>query len=221
MKKSFIITVVPLLLIVAVAITAIIIMYSRKEDSRSMKPKPAGEQSQQEALLQTVSVTLFFHDPAEECLIPEKRNIYATNLVSDRAKQIIIELMRGAAHGGVSTVPDDVSLRELYILEDGTTYVDFSREFESNAEGGSSSQLMQNYSVVNSLTYNFQEIKKVAIMIEGIQKESFGGHIYTGGFFQEKLSIVKFPESKFPSEEEIETLQIAQSPRSEIDHGLI
>jgi spore germination protein GerM len=204
MKKVSFIYILPLLLLLIIAITVMVIMYSRQDQPRKSVEEVIKKEVQQESLLETIPVTLFFHDPDEEFLIPEKRNIYATNVLSDRAKQIIMELMRGAAMGGLATIPEDVTLREIYILEDGTAFVDFSREFENHAEGGSSNQLMQIYSVVNSLTFNFQEIEKVGILIEGMQKDSFGGHIYSGGFFREKLAVVKFSglESS-PKEEEI------------------
>ncbi len=218
MKKISFIYILPLLFLLIIAISVMVIMHSRQDRPRKTGEEVAKQEPQQESLLETISVTLFFHDPQEEFLIPEKRNIYATNVLSDRAKQIIIELMRGAAIGGLSTIPEDVTLREIYILEDGAALVDFSREFEINADGGSSAQLMQIYSVVNSLTFNFQEIEKVAILIEGMQKESFGGHIYLGGFFREKIAVVKFPRSETPPEEqEIEARQIAYSREQELD----
>lgn len=216
MKKISFIYILPLLLLLAVAVSVMVIMYSRQDQPRKKVAKAVKQEVQQETLLETIPVTLFFHDPEEELLIPETRNIYATNVLSDRAKQIIMELMRGAAMGGLSTIPQEVTLREIYILEDGTTFVDFSREFEAHAGGGSSSQLMQIYSVVNSLTFNFEEIDKVAILIEGKQKDSFGGHIYSGGFFREKLAVVKFSESEpSPEEKEITAKQIKKKSNLE------
>ncbi len=202
MKKHSIFYIIPLLSVFVIALIVIIIMYYHRERPLESEREPTKLKDQEEQFLKTVPVTLFFHDPEDELLILEKRNIYATHLLSDRAKQTIIELMRGAAKGGISTIPKNVILRELYILEDGTAYVDFSKEFETGAEGGSSAQLMQIYSIVNSLTYNFKEIKRIAILIEGMQKESFGGHIYLGGFFREKLSVVKFPEFELDSNDD-------------------
>ncbi|MEW5806072.1 MAG: GerMN domain-containing protein [Acidobacteriota bacterium] len=208
MKRVFL-YLISLLIVIVVAVVVIVMVLLKGEGVVepviSEKSSVYGETG---SSIPTVGVTLFFHDPEEDFLIPEKRNIFSMPFLTDRARQLVVELMRGPGMGGVSTIPPGTTLHELYVLKDGTVCIDLSREFEENADGGSSSQLLQIYSVVNSLTYNFPEIKGVRIFIEGEQKTSFGGHIYSAGVFREKLSLVKFPESMLPPETgEVETFQ--------------
>ena len=202
MKRILLYT-IPLLVVLGVAIVVIFMVVKKGElpHGEGAGTEPQGSAEPQSAF-PTEKVTLFFHDPDEEFLIPEKRNIYATPLLSDRAKQAIVELMRGPATGGVATIPEGASLNELYILENGIACIDLSKEFEADADGGSSSQLAQLYSIVNSLTYNFPEIKGVKFIIDGEEKKEFGGHLHSGGIFREKLALVKFPDAGLPPESE-------------------
>ncbi len=202
---------IPILIVLTVAVVVIVMVVKQggRQDEEVKQQIEKSRSLETESVFPTIEIVLFFHDPDDEFLIPEKRNIYATPLLSDRAKQVIIELIRGPAPGGAATIPPETILNELYILENGTACVDLSEEFEKDAEGGSASQLAQIYSLVNSLTYNFPEIKNVRILVDGEQKRSFGGHVASGGVFREKLSIVKFPESELSDEKQEEEKQIA------------
>ncbi len=204
--KKVLLYLIPILIVLTVAVVAIVLVMKQgeRQDEEIKQQIEKSRSIETESVLPTTEVVLFFHDPDDEFLIPEKRNIYATPLLSDRAKQVVIELIRGPAPGGAATIPQETTLNELYILENGTACVDLGENFEKDAEGGSASQLSQIYSLVNSLTYNFPEIQNVRILINGEQRRSFGGHIASGGIFREKLSMVKFPESELPEEEEKE-----------------
>ena len=56
-------------------------------------------------------------------------------------------------------------------------YVDFSKEIQEKHLRGSSAEMATVFSIVNSLAYNFKSIKKVFILIDGVEKETLGGHI--------------------------------------------
>jgi len=126
---------------------------------------------------QTRSVVLFFLSEEDTLLHPEQREIPADLSVVRQAKQTIEELIKGSQKGYISPFPPEAKLRELYVTEEGVAYVDFSKDIVEKHLSGSSAEISTIFSVVNSLAYNFDDIEKVFILIEGREKETLGGHI--------------------------------------------
>lgn len=122
-------------------------------------------------------VALFFLSENDTYLHSEKREIDAGVSVVRQAKQTIEELIKGSERGYISPFPPQTKLRELYMAGEGVAYVDFSKDIIEKHLSGSSAEISTIYSVVNSLTYNFDSIKKVFILIEGRERETLGGHI--------------------------------------------
>ncbi len=126
---------------------------------------------------QTRSVVLFFLSEEDTLLHPEQRKIPADLSVVRQAKQTIEELIKGSQKGYISPFPPEAKLRELYVTEEGVAYVDFSKDIVEKHLSGSSAEISTIFSVVNSLAYNFDDIEKVFILIEGRERETLGGHI--------------------------------------------
>jgi hypothetical protein len=76
----------------------------------------------------------------------------------------------------VPSLPKDAKAQDLFISQEGTAFIDFSNAIATNHPGGVLNELATIYSIVNSLTYNLQEIKEVKILIGGVEKETLAGH---------------------------------------------
>jgi spore germination protein GerM len=61
-------------------------------------------------------------------------------------------------------------------VNDGIAYADFSHELRDNFEGGSTGEALLVNAIVHTLT-QFEDVKKVQILIEGKTVESIGGHL--------------------------------------------
>lgn len=61
-------------------------------------------------------------------------------------------------------------------IRKGTAYVDFSREIQENFKGGSMNEALLLNSIVHTLT-QFNDVKKVQILIEGNKVDSIGGNL--------------------------------------------
>ena len=120
----------------------------------------------------------------------EEREIVPEASVSLQAKRIISELLSGSRLGFLSPIPPGTRLRELYITEEGVAYVDFSREIKDKHLSGSSAEMSTIYSIVNSLAYNLEPIKKVFILVDGGEKKTLSGHIDLTSPFQPIYDIV-------------------------------
>ncbi|MEK6645428.1 MAG: GerMN domain-containing protein [Candidatus Firestonebacteria bacterium] len=126
-----------------------------------------------------IPVNLYFASLDENYLIPEERNIYKTESINDRAKQAIIELIKGPVTPNLSvTISKGTYLRELYIDAQKIAYADFSKELKEGHPGGTSAEIITIYSIVNTLAKNFPlDISKVQILIEGNPVETLVGHL--------------------------------------------
>ena len=124
----------------------------------------------------TTTVVLYFAD-ADGYLQAEQRVIGKTVGV---ARQTMQELCQGPRKQGLTaTVPAGTKLLDINIQQDGLCTVDFSRELVTKHSGGSGSENVTVYSIVNTLT-QFSSIEQVQILVEGQIVESIAGHLDVG-----------------------------------------
>ncbi len=136
-------------------------------------------------------VVLFFQESEGENLKAEKRKIFQTTSVADQAKQIVVELINGPRDPKLlPTLPPETNLLGLYLDRAGTAYVDLSPEVASLHPGGTSEELATIFSLVDSLTYNLHEIKRVHILIGGEERDTLKDHLDLRRDYLPDLSIV-------------------------------
>lgn len=132
------------------------------------------------AIDQQIDVVLFFQSPSRtDLLVPVKRKIFNLNSMSQQVSQTIQQLIAGphSGEGAYSSIPPGVSLLRCYLSENGIAYVVFSPEISDNHPGGTSSELITIYSIVNTLCVNFPTIQAVQILVEGRMESTLAGHI--------------------------------------------
>lgn len=132
-------------------------------------------------------VILFFAAPTGEGLVTEPRSILRSVLLEE-IKTTVQALITGSEQGNLPVVPAQAQVREVYLDKEGTAYIDFSREIQSAPQGGGWWELLTVYSIVNSLTQNFPEVRQVQILVEGQAVETLTGHVRTDRPFTERLS---------------------------------
>ena len=123
------------------------------------------------------NVILYFSDEEGEYLIGERDKITKRDRVEEEAKELLTELIRGPKGKLIPTLPSQTRLLTLHVDEKGVAKVSFSKAFTADHPGGSSAEIMTVYSIVNSLTTNFPQIKRVLILVEGKEIESIAGHL--------------------------------------------
>jgi len=135
-------------------------------------------------------VTLFFRSPDEEELRGEKRKIFLTETVTDQARQTVKELIDGPRGDLLPTLPPGTEVREVYLTADGTAYLDFSQSFVDGHVGGSSGEIDTVFSLVDTLAFNFPEIKRVKILVEGEERATLKEHLDLTRAFLPDMSLV-------------------------------
>jgi hypothetical protein len=125
-----------------------------------------------------MTVKVFF--PAvtgDPLLSAEEHTIFQSAEVENRARQLLQKLQEGPQTDTMfPSLPKDTKVQDLFISAEGIAYVDFSNTISTNHSGGVVNEMATIYSIVNSLTYNLQEIKQVKILIGGTEKETLAGH---------------------------------------------
>jgi spore germination protein GerM len=123
-------------------------------------------------------VLVYFPGVEGEALVGEEREIFATAAPGDRAKQILADLLAGPATPAAGrAVPPGTRLNQIYVLDSGVAYLDFSEELAGGIGGGSQVELLTVYAIVDSVALNVSEIKRVGILIHGRPVETLSGHV--------------------------------------------
>jgi spore germination protein GerM len=138
----------------------------------------------------TRTVTLFFLDDGDDLLHKETREIAAGPTEAEEAERALAELIKGSAKGFVSPLPPQTRVRQVFIGPDGLATVDFSRDIADDLAYGSTSELAAVFAVVDTLAFNFKAVRKVALLVEGAEKETLGGHVDLTRAFVPDYSLV-------------------------------
>lgn len=159
------------------------IIPAQKLAASSLEPQESGQ-------IETEIVSLFFLSEEDGLLHPEEREIIVSPSLHIKARMIIEELINGSQNGLISPFPPETELREFFLSTEGTAYVDFSRSFQVDHPSGASAEIATVYSVVNTLIFNIDTIKKVFILIDGGEKETLSGHIDLTRPFVPKFDLI-------------------------------
>lgn len=120
-----------------------------------------------------VKVALYFSDSQAMNLISERRVISKNNNIYIK---ILQELKKGPTRDDLNkTIPEETEILAVNI-ENEICYTNFNQTLQTGHWGGSTGERMTVYSIVNTLT-QFEEIKKVQILIEGEEIETLAGHM--------------------------------------------
>lgn len=137
------------------------------------------------------AVTLYFSDSEAEYLVGEKREVKKKEDVEEEARDLIRDLIQGPRGKLLTTLPPKTKLLSLEIDEKGIAEVNFSKSLSGDHPGGSSAEMMTVYSVVDSLAFNFPEIKGVWFLVEGQGIETIAGHLSLGQVVLPRSDLVK------------------------------
>ena len=151
---------------------------------RRFTPKPA-----------KVRAHLYFSDADHRYLTSEVRPLALPDSVVLRARKIIDALIQGPEGPLTPTVPPGTKLLALQITPDGIAYLDFNRAITENHPGGTLSELLTIFSVVNTLAVNIPEIQAVKILVGGREAETLAGHIDIRFPFRPDMRMIQHPAS--------------------------
>jgi spore germination protein GerM len=110
-----------------------------------------------------------------------------------QAREILSAQFRPAPPPYVSLIPPGTMLRAFYATDRGDAFVDVSSEIVSGHAGGSSTELLTVYAIVNAVTANLPAVQRVQILIDGSEVNTLAGHVDLRRPLERDLSLVREP----------------------------
>jgi spore germination protein GerM len=123
-------------------------------------------------------VKLYF-ESAAMLLTSEERSVQVPQNPAGAIPVVVRELLKGATNPAFArSIPADTIVRGAYLLPDGTAFIDLGGPTVTQGwPAGSHEELMAVFSIVQTVTANFPEVKKVRVLVNGSQAETLAGHI--------------------------------------------
>jgi spore germination protein GerM len=122
-------------------------------------------------------LSLWFASRQEDALVLERRRVPPNQTPIDRLRGSLQELIAGPRDSALRTLPAEVKIREVFIDDQGTAYVDFSEALSQTHPGGPWAEMLTLRSIMQTLVANVPAIKRVQILIEGREVETLAGHL--------------------------------------------
>ena len=141
-----------------------------------------------------ITATLYYGSEDGQSLVAVRREVPLAEGVVPQGREILGMQLQAAPSPFVSVVPEGTMLRAFYITERGDAFVDLSPEASSRHPGGSSTELLTVYAIVNAVTANLPTIQRVQILVDGREADTLAGHVDLRRPLQQDLSFVREPK---------------------------
>lgn len=189
MNKKIIIALIIFVILIGVGVWYFF-FYNMNNESEINEIIPEEEISE-EQMRQTI-VSLYFYNENTNSLVPEGRLIDVKELVEKPYNKLIELLIQGPNNEELSkTIPEGTRINKIELKGD-TLYIDFSKEFIDNHEGGEDKEKATIYSLVNTMT-NLTEVNSIKILIEGEENKAFKDNKIK---FDDPFVVIKEEDSK-------------------------
>jgi Sporulation and spore germination len=148
---------------------------------RVVSPPPAQSttpaQAAPSASVPHIIATLYYGTPDGQALAAVKREVPLGEGPREQGRQILESELEDAPAPYLSLLPRGTMLRAFYITERGDAFVDLSADVSTLHPGGSTSELLTVYAIVNAVTANLSSVERVQILIDGKQADTLAGHV--------------------------------------------
>jgi Sporulation and spore germination len=124
-----------------------------------------------------ITATLYYGSSDGRALVPVRRDVPLATGVVDQGRQILAVQFQDAPQPYVQVVPKGTKLRAFYVTDRGDAFVDLSGDVASAHPGGSMTELLTVYAIVNAITTNLPAIQRVQLLVEGKEVDTIAGHV--------------------------------------------
>ena len=167
----------------AIALAAVIIGWllfvtlPRRYGGTATKAVSAAQASAPAPPGRKIKARLFYvADDGQHLTGAEREIAYGDGAVA-QAREIVAAQLAAVAEPLVSPVPPGTSLRALYLTERGDAFVDLTKDVSTSSPGGTTTELLTVYAIVDALTVNLPAVHAVQILVDGKEVDTLAGHI--------------------------------------------
>lgn len=169
MKNCFNRYLIPILILI-VLVAGLIAYYAINRD-----PGTVDNASGVAERLPRREVILYFGSQDGFSLVAEAREV--TDADEGTLVMEIVQELREGSRGDLIPVLPPGTVLTGYGEQDGIATLDFNKDLIAAHPGGSMSELLTVYGLINTLAVNFPHIRKVNILVEGQAVETLKGHV--------------------------------------------
>lgn len=109
----------------------------------------------------------------------------------EQAREILNAQVAPVAEPLLSAIPKGTTLRALFLTDSGQAFVDLSREVVSSHPGGTVSELLTVYTIVNALAANLPAVTTVQVLVDGKEVDTLAGHVDLRRPLEKNLALVQ------------------------------
>jgi spore germination protein GerM len=125
-----------------------------------------------------IKATLFFGSEDGRGLVRAEHEIpLAEGTVAQARALVEAQLAATPTAPLVRTVPEGTKLRGLYVSEKNEAFVDLDVTVRDKHPGGSMTELLTVYTIVNAITTNLPDVQSVQLLIDGHEVDTLAGHV--------------------------------------------
>jgi spore germination protein GerM len=124
-----------------------------------------------------ITATLYYGSSDGRALVPVRRDVPAATGVAEQARQILGVQLQDAPEPYVQVIPKGTKLRAFYVTDRGDAFVDLSGDVVSAHPGGSLTELLTVYAIVNAVAANLPAVQRVQLLVEGKEVDTIAGHV--------------------------------------------
>jgi len=142
----------------------------RTDEATVVTSKPAPSETPH------ISATVFYATPEGDALMPTRREVPLADGVVAQGRQILITQLEPPQAPLISAIPAGTTLRAFYVPDKGDAFVDLSG-ISTAHPGGSLTELLTVYAIVNAVTANLPAVQRVQILVDGKEVDTIAGHV--------------------------------------------
>ena len=142
---------------------------TRTDEAAVVTSKPAPSETPH------ISATVFYATPEGDALMPIRREVPLADGLVAQGRQILITQLEPPPSPYISAIPAGTTLRAFYVTDKGDAFVDLSGI--SVYPGGSFTELLTVYAIVNAVTANLPAVQRVQILVDGKEVDTIAGHV--------------------------------------------
>jgi hypothetical protein len=158
-------------------------------------PAAAANATEAAAGVAHITATLYYADAMGTALVPVQREVPLADDTVAQGRAIVNAQLAPPPSPYISVVPKGTTLRAFYLTERRDAFVDLSREASANHPGGSFTELMTVYAIVNAVTTNLPIVQRVQILVDGREADTLAGHVDLRRPLSQDLTLVRETEA--------------------------
>lgn len=144
-----------------------------------------------------IAATLFYATAEGDALLPVQREVPLAEGLVAQGRQILTAQFAPPPAPYTSAIPPGTMLRAFYVTEKGDAFVDVSG-ISAAHPGGSLTELLTVYAIVNAVTANLPAVQRVQILVDGKEVDTIAGHVDIRQPLLRDTSLVRAQEANAP-----------------------